>query len=139
MRIQERKPGLAVGGVCAEDLRGRLAEAKLDRARPVDRHCQAVEVPVHPFARLDPLLEGGAAEFSECIGEIFEDRGGLAEIAAVAGVDEKRNLAVALLCEIGGLLVLAAGHVHMDIVEGLTAERKHQPHLVGRAGCMEAV
>ena len=58
---------------------------------------------------------------------------------AVVAVDQQRHLAVALLGEIGRLLVLAGHEVHVHVVEGLPGERQHQADLVGRAGEKDAV
>ena len=96
-----------------------LAEAQLNHAGLVQRRCQAVEIPIEPFAHLQPLIEIGAAELAGHVGEVFQDRRRLAQMAAVVAVDQKGHLAVALPGEMGRLLVLARHHVHVHVVEGL--------------------
>ena len=80
------------------------------------------------------LLQRRAAEFSGFVGQVLEDRGGLAEMAPVRIVDEQRHLAEALLRKILRPLVLALAQIDVHVIERFAGERQEQADLVGRTG-----
>src|SRR4029079_9634255 len=98
-----------------DDLGRELGKAELCRARAVDALREPVKLPEHPLARIHALLQRRAAELAGLLGEVLEDRGGLAEMPPVRIVDEQRHLAEALLRKILRPLMLALAQIDVHV------------------------
>ena len=126
----ERRPGLGV--IHEAHLLAELADAAVAGAQAIERCCQLVPGPEQPFADALGLQRLFGPELAQFIGEIGDDGGGLHhEGMAVA---QRRHLAIAILHQIVGLLVLALTQVDVNIAVGVAAQGQHQGHGVGWTG-----
>ena len=114
-----------------------LAKAAGAGPQAEHRNGQLVPLPEQPLA--DAVLLGLrlAVELVQLIGKVLQDGGGLHVIGLA--VAQRRNLAIAVLHQIVGLLVLALPQVHVNIGKRVAGQREHQRHRIGGARTQHAV